>query len=89
LVGLEKPDHPVSYSRLSGFGSFQSRNTIRATLKDLKIQDFLRHGKGIKSIKEPRWKESKPEDEVTKTRLSSFGYQSIRFSQNTYIPSRV
>jgi hypothetical protein len=42
----------------------------------------LRHGKGLKGIKEPRWKKSKPKAKVTKTKLSGFGYWSIRFSQN-------
>jgi hypothetical protein len=50
-----------------------------AILEDLKIQDVLRHEKGLKSIKEPIWKESKPEAEVAKIRLSSFEYRSIRF----------
>jgi hypothetical protein len=48
----------------------------------LKIQDVLRHGKVLKSIKDPRWKKYKPEAEVTKIGLFDFGYQSIRFSQN-------
>jgi hypothetical protein len=38
----------------------------------LKIQNVLRHGKGLKSIKEPIWKKSKPEAEVTKIGLSDF-----------------
>jgi hypothetical protein len=33
----------------------------------LEIQDVLRHEKGLKSIKKPRWKKSKPEAEVAKT----------------------
>jgi hypothetical protein len=74
LTSLEKSDHPVSYSVLSSFDSFQNRNRIWATLKDLKIQDILRYGKGIKNIKEPRWKKSKPEAEVAKTELCGFGY---------------
>jgi hypothetical protein len=52
-----------------------------ATLEDLKIQDILRHGKGLKSIKEPRCKKSKPEANVIKTELSDFVYWSIRLSQ--------
>jgi hypothetical protein len=33
----------------------------------------LRHGKGLNSIKKPRWKKSKLEAEVTKTGLCGFG----------------
>jgi hypothetical protein len=33
----------------------------------LKIQDVLRHGKGLKGIKELIWKKSKLEAEVAKT----------------------
>jgi hypothetical protein len=82
LASLKKLDHPVSYSGLSDFGSFQNRNETWATLEDLKIQDVLRHRKRLKSIKEPRWKKYKPEVEVAKIGLSGFGYRSIRFSQN-------
>jgi hypothetical protein len=39
----------------------------------------LRYGKGIKNIKEPRWKKFKPEAKVAKTGLCGFGYQSIWF----------
>jgi hypothetical protein len=77
-----KLDHPVSYSGLSGFSSFQNRNRKWATLEDLKIQDVLRYGKGLKGIKELIWKKSKVEAEVAKTGLSIFGYRSIQFSQN-------
>jgi hypothetical protein len=48
----------------------------------LKIQGVLRHGKGLKGIKEPRWKKSKPKAEAAKSGPSDFGYQSIQFSQN-------
>jgi hypothetical protein len=82
LARLEKPDHPVSCSGLSDFGSFQNRNREFAKLKDLKIQDVLRHEKILKGIKESRWKKSKAKAKVTKSRLSNFGYRSIRFSQN-------
>jgi hypothetical protein len=51
-----------------------------AKLKDLKIQDVLRHRKILKGIKEQRWEKSKPKADVAKTGLSSFGYRSIRFS---------
>jgi hypothetical protein len=77
LGRLEKLDHLISYSRLSGFGSFQNRNSEGAKLKDLKIQDVLRHGKLLKDIKKPIWKKSKPKAEVTKIRLSDFGYRII------------
>jgi hypothetical protein len=40
----------------------------------------LRHGKGLKSIKKPRWKKSKPKAEAAKIGLSGFGNQNIRFS---------
>jgi hypothetical protein len=46
-------------------------------LEDLKVQDVLRHGKGLKSIEESRWKKPKLEAKVTKTELSGFGYRSI------------
>jgi hypothetical protein len=45
-----------------------------AKLKELKIQGVLRHGKGLRSIKEPRWKESKPKAEAAKT-----GWPGSRF----------
>jgi hypothetical protein len=45
---VEKPDHPVSYSRLSGFSSFQNRNEEGAKLIDLKIQGVLMHEKNTK-----------------------------------------
>jgi hypothetical protein len=75
-------DHPVSYSRLFDFDSFQNRNNIWVLLEDLKIQDVLRYVKGLKGIKEPKWKKSKLEAKIVKTGLSSFGYRSIQFSQN-------
>jgi hypothetical protein len=46
---------------------------IWALLEDLKMQEVLRHGKGLKSIKKPTWKKFKLEVEVTKTKLSNFG----------------
>jgi hypothetical protein len=67
LARLEKSDHPVSYSGLFSFDSFQNRNKTRALLEDLKNQEVLRHGKELKSIKKPRWKKSKLEAEVAKT----------------------
>jgi hypothetical protein len=53
-----------------------------AKLEDLEIQGVLRHKKMLKGIKDPRWEKSEPKAEVAKTRLSDFGYWSIRFSQN-------
>jgi hypothetical protein len=50
MARVEKLDHPVSYSRLSGFGSFQNRNEEGAKLIDLKIQGVLMHEKILKSI---------------------------------------
>jgi hypothetical protein len=78
----KKMDHPVSYSGLSGFDSFRIGIGHELKHEDLKIQCVLRHGRGSRSIKEPRWMKSKPEAEVTKTRLPDFGNRSIRFSQN-------
>jgi hypothetical protein len=48
----------------------------------LKIQDIFRHEKGLKDIKEPRWKKFKPKAAAVKTGLSDFGYRSIWFFQN-------
>jgi hypothetical protein len=45
----------------------------------LKIKGILRHGKGLKGIKEPRWNKSKPKAEAAKTILSSLGYRTIQF----------
>jgi hypothetical protein len=39
----------------------------------MRIPVHLRNGKGITSIKESRWKKSKPKAEVAKTGLSSLG----------------
>jgi hypothetical protein len=50
-----------------------------AKLKDLKIQGVWRHWKGLKGIKAPRWKKSKPKAEAAKTGLSGMGYQTIWF----------
>jgi hypothetical protein len=40
---------------------------------------MLRHGKGLKSTKEPGWKKSKPKAEAAKAEVSDLGYRSIRF----------
>jgi hypothetical protein len=61
------------------FSQFQNRNSEGAKRRDLKISIHLRHEKGVRSIKEPRWKKSKPKAEITKIRLSSLGYRSIQF----------
>jgi hypothetical protein len=50
---------------------FQDKTNEGARLEDLKIQGVLRYGKGLKSIKEPRWNKSKPKAEAAKTGLSS------------------
>jgi hypothetical protein len=81
LARLEKLDHPVSYSELSGFSSYQSRNREGARLEDFKTHGVLRHVKILKGNKEPRWKKSRPKAEVAKIELSNFGYWSSRFSQ--------
>jgi hypothetical protein len=41
-----------------------------AKYEDLKILIHLRHGKGVRSIKELKWKKSKPKVEGIKTGLS-------------------
>jgi hypothetical protein len=82
LVRLKKLDHPVFDSGLSGSGSFQNRNREGPKLKDLKIQDILRHEKILKSEKEPIWRKSKPKAEVAKTKLPGFKNRSARFLQN-------
>jgi hypothetical protein len=46
------------------FRQFQSKIKEGARLEDLKIQCVLKHGKGLKCIKEPRWKKSKSEAEA-------------------------
>jgi hypothetical protein len=56
----------------SGFGRFSGRSRTRAKLKDLKIQGILTHGIWLRSIKEPRWKKSKPKVEAAKIGYSSF-----------------
>jgi hypothetical protein len=66
LARVVKPDHPISYSGLSGFRRFSEQQHDMRYTEDLKIQDVLRHEKGLKGIKEPRWKKSKPEVEVAK-----------------------
>jgi hypothetical protein len=59
------------------FWQLQDKNKKGAKLEDLHIQGILRHGKGLRSIKESRWKKSKPKVEAAKIRLSGLGYRSI------------
>jgi hypothetical protein len=61
------------------FWQLQDKIKEGTKLKDLKIQGVLRHGKGLRGIKEPRWKKSKPKVVATKTGVSGFGYMSIWF----------
>jgi hypothetical protein len=52
LARLEKLNHPVSYSALSGLVSFKNRNRKGAKLEDLKIECVLGHERILKGIKE-------------------------------------
>jgi hypothetical protein len=61
------------------FWWFQDKIKEGAKFKDLKIQGVLRYEKGLKSVKKPRWKKSKPKDEAAKTGLSGFGFWSVQF----------
>jgi hypothetical protein len=61
------------------FRQFQDKTKEGAKFKDLKIQDVLRHEKGLTSVNETRWKKSKAKDEAAKTGLFDFGFRSIRF----------
>jgi hypothetical protein len=38
--------------------------------------------KGLRSIKEPIWKKSKPKAEAAKIRWFGFGFRRVSFSQN-------
>jgi hypothetical protein len=69
LASLGKLDYPVCYFGASSFGSFRVKP--RKEL-DLKIQCVFRNEKELKSIKDQRWKKSKPRAEAIKTRLSGF-----------------
>jgi hypothetical protein len=62
------------------FCQFQDKTKEGARLEDLKIQRVLWHEKGLKSIKEARWKKFKPNVEATKTGRSGFRNWSIQFS---------
>jgi hypothetical protein len=68
--------------RIVRFWQFQVKTKEKAKLEDLKIQGVLRHEKGLRNIKETRWKKSKPKVKAAKTRWSSFGFRRVRFSQN-------
>jgi hypothetical protein len=76
---LKKPDYSVCYFRTSGFDSFRIKPNKELNPKILKIQGVLRHEKGLKGIKEPRWKKSKPKAEAVKTGLSGLGNWTIWF----------
>jgi hypothetical protein len=75
-MSLKKLDYPVFGFGSSGFCSFRTkpRNELNS-----KIQGVLRHGKGLKCVKKPRWKKSKPKVKAAKIGLSSFGFWSVRF----------
>jgi hypothetical protein len=67
-------------TRLSGslfrnirFWQFQYKTKEGIRLEDLKIQGVLRHAKGLKSIKKPRWKKSKTKAKAAKIELFGFG----------------
>jgi hypothetical protein len=64
------------------FWQFQVQIKEGAKIKDLRIQGILRHGKGLRSIKELICKKSKPKAEAAKTEWSDFGFWRVRFSQN-------
>jgi hypothetical protein len=89
LVRLKKLDYPVSYSRLSGFDSFQNRNREGARPEDLKIKDVLRPGKILEGDKESMEMNSKPKVKVEKTERSSFGNWNVQFLHIRWSPSRV
>jgi hypothetical protein len=79
LASLEKLNHPVFYSGLSGFSRFSEQDmSYTRRFEDPRCFDAWKMTK----IKEPRWKKSKPESKVAKTGLSGFRYRNIRFSQN-------
>jgi hypothetical protein len=77
LARLEKPNYPISYSGLSGFGSFLNRNREGARLEDLKVKYVLRPGKILEGGKEPMEKNSKPKAKVAKTGRSGFGNRNV------------
>jgi hypothetical protein len=52
------------------FWQFQGKIKEGAKLQDLKIQGILSHGKGLESIKEPRWMKSKSKAKTTKSDFS-------------------
>jgi hypothetical protein len=56
----EKIGLPDLLFRNIRFLQFQVESKKGSKLEDLKIQDVLRHGKGLRSINEPIWKKSKP-----------------------------
>jgi hypothetical protein len=64
-VSLKKLDYSICYFETSGFNSFRIKSRKEVDL-DLKIQGVLRHEKGLKSIKESKWKKSKPKVKAAK-----------------------
>jgi hypothetical protein len=64
------------------FWHFQDKTKEEAKFKDLKIQGVLRNEKGLKSVKKPRWKKSKPKAKATKTEPFGFRFRDVQFSQN-------
>jgi hypothetical protein len=54
------------------FWQFQGKAKKGAKIKDLKISGVLKHGKILRSIKEPRWKKSKTKVMAAKTGVSNF-----------------
>jgi hypothetical protein len=74
-----KPDSPIWHFRDSGFDSSRVASRKEATQENLKIQVCLKHGKGNRSIKEPKQKRLEPKDEAVKTRPSGFEYRTIQF----------
>jgi hypothetical protein len=58
--------------RIVRFWQFQVKTKEGAKFEDLKIKGVLRHGKGLRNIKEPRWKKSKLKAKATKTEWFGF-----------------
>jgi hypothetical protein len=71
LARLKKLDHPVSYSELSGFDSFQNKN-IGAKLEDLKIQGVLMHEKKTKMYQETKMGEIQAKNRSRKNWIVRF-----------------
>jgi hypothetical protein len=78
----EKPRYSGFLFRIVRFLQFWVKTKEKAKLKSLKIQDVLRYGKGLRNIKEPRCKKSKPKAEAAKPGWSSFLFRRVQFSHN-------